>query len=342
MASRLIIDRIKEAVDVEVLLGVLGFDSTKAGMNDVRSRCLIHGGDNPTAFSIRTDLKLWRCYTKSCELDSSGNYSNDVISLVMKVNNISFYQALKFLSDLFNVPIDDENISEEEFNSYRTTVDTKRFTNTITRINKVRGDVPSVISEDVVLSYIFNRDGYFINKGFSKETLDKFEIGAKKDIYGTAWATIPIRDAFGNLVSVSNRRTNGDQDPRYILEEDFEKSRVLYNLNNALVLGEQTIIIVEGFKAAWAVVEAGFENVVACMGAKITKDQINLLIKSNFRNCVLMFDGDEAGLKGMLSASELLKKYFKVSTAYLPDNVSPDDLPREDLKQFLQMYVELI
>jgi DNA primase len=138
---------------------------------------------------------------------------------------------------------------------------------------------------------------------------------------------------------MSARRTDGDDEPRYKIEYAFEKSRVLYNLCTARRTESDQVIIVEGFKAAWAVHEAGFPCVVACMGSVITDDQVSLLVSSRFMKCVLMFDGDKAGRDGMAISLPKLERALRVLPAYLPDGISPDSISREELRDFLNIHV---
>jgi DNA primase len=216
--------------------------------------------------------------------------------------------------------------------------DTSNYIRSITKLNK-RHKQLNILSEEMVASYIAQRDDYFIGQGFAPSTLSTFEIGAMFDSKGVFRATIPIRDAMGRLVGLSGRRTDGDGEPRYRLSYEFQKGSVLYNLHRALQTGSSTIIIVEGFKACWAVHEAGLQNVVACMGAQITDDQVLQLCGTSFRNCLVMLDGDDAGRKGTVTAAQKLSKAFNTQVLSLPDKVSPDDLDRNELRDLLELYL---
>jgi DNA primase len=195
------------------------------------------------------------------------------------------------------------------------------------------------LSEELISHYAEARDDYFVKLGFSPETMEVFEIGFMLDREGVPRATIPIRDVSGTLVSMSGRRTDNDEDPRYCLEYESQKGRVLYNLHRAINSGSDTIILVEGFKALWSVYEAGFGNVAACMGTSITDEQVWLLCATGFRNCILMFDGDKSGLQGIPAAERKLRNAFNVVTIYLPEGKSPDSFDRDELKELLDLYL---
>jgi DNA primase len=331
---------IKESVSPELLLITLGFEVTKHSGDELRAACRVHDGDNKTAFSFRTKSRRWRCFTRRCELGNSGEKDNDVISLVMKVKKVSFYEAVKFLSDLSGVPIEPpgSDLNPQYAENLRVSKDVRNFVRLADHI-KSRQSVDALLSEEELMEYRLNQDDYFLKQGFQQETLNFFEIGAMVDSYGIRRATIPIRDHNGNLVSISGRREDGDDEPRYRIKGDTQKRKILYNLNNALLFDSQVLIVVEGFKASWATHEAGFSNCAACMGSEFLEEQIYLMVQVGIEKCILMFDGDNSGKHGMSSAKDRLSKVFDTRLAWLPDKVSPDDLSRKDLSLFINNYL---
>ncbi len=330
--------QIKEAVDIESLLMCLGFKVTKSSNSEVRAPCIIHGGDNPTGFSIRTETRKWKCFTGRCEVNGEGRAENDLVALVMRTQNLSFIDALQFLSDFSGLHIDVRSNDFVEDEGYKYKRDASRFVKMASRILRPTRP-PSMLSEAQQAAYIVNRDDYFVQQGFHPETLETFQIGGLWDRSGVKRATIPIHDDGGNLVGLSARRTDNDDEPRYEIEYKFQKGKVLYNLHNAKQYGSDLIIIVEGFKACWAVHEAGFPNVAACMGSVITEDQVSLLVSSQFMRCVLLLDGDESGRDGTERSVPKIERALKVIPAYLPDNISPDSISRDELRDFLNIHM---
>ena len=329
---------IKDSVDVELLLKNLGFSVSGCNGSDVRAPCILHGGDNPTGFSMRLDSKTWRCFTRQCEQDSSGSAQNDIFALVMKVRNVPFMESVKYLAQFAGLNLDLENMFVEQTPESRRRRDTTSYIRSISKLSARHRPLDSM-SEETIASYISQRDDYFLKRGFLPTTLSTFEVGAMFDSKGVHRATIPIRDATGRLVSFSGRRTDGDDEPRYRLGYEFKKGSVLYNLHRALQIDTSTLIIVEGFKAAWSVHEAGLGNVVACTGAQITADQVLQVASTDFRNCLVMFDGDGAGRKGLVTAEKKLKQVVNTQVLELPDKVSPDDLDRDELRQLLDLFL---
>lgn len=339
------IDRLKELVDPTQLLLSLGFNISYDNQDEVRAPCIIHGGDNKTAFCFKKSSKRFYCFTKGCESDG-GEVNNDIISLVMKVNKCSFSSAVKFLSGITGFSIDEEEMEEVEVAGIKRERERNKFIRGTKSVSEVLPEVP----EEVVKEYRASGARYFESLGISKDLIDKFELGTTVDFEGVERGTIPIRDECGKLVSISGRRTDGNGEPRYRLVREFKKRKVLYNLNNVVcssssggVVCKDTfggkILVVEGFKALWHVYRCGFDNVVAVMGKVMRPEQRNLLVKCGFGYAYLLLDGDDAGRDGMEKSLLLLQGKINVCPIYLPQGKSPDDLDVSELKDLIKLFI---
>lgn len=339
------IDRLKELVDPTQLVMSLGFKISYDGQDEIRAPCIIHGGDNKTAFCFKKGSKRFYCYTKGCENDS-GEVNNDIISLVMKVNRCSFSSAVSFLSSITGYSVDDGEVEEAEAAGIKKDRERSKFIRGTNNICEVLPEVP----EEVVREYRLKGAKYFESIGIDSGIIDRFELGTTTDFEGIERGTIPIRDEFGRLVSISGRRTDGNGEPRYRLVKEFKKRKVLYNLHNLVYKTQsgglrcreeynEKVIVVEGFKALWHVYNCGFKNVVAVMGKVIRPEQKNLLVRCGFGYTYLLLDGDEAGRDGMEKSLLLLQGKINVSPIYLPQGKSPDDIDFIDLRGLLEMFI---
>ena len=323
MISNTVKELIKNSVDPEHLLTILGVQIYRRSPNEFRGPCAIHGGDNKTAFRLRKDKKTWVCFTKQCHL----TYGSDSIGLVQGILKCDFEHAVKFLADVTGISIEDGK--EIKVNRIKNRLEMERFT----KMRKREYIPPSDVSEYNLQQYAAMRTEYFEepeNGGFPPQVLDLFEIGGCYfDKYNIQRELIPIRDENGILIAFSGRALDKDIEPKYLLTNGFTKDKVLYNLNRAKDFindrNKYTAIVVEGFKAVWYLHMLGYDNVVACMGSKITPGQINLLCKYA-HNVVLMLDGGAAGRDGIESAKDDLKGKIKYDAIYIPDDrKSPDD-----------------
>jgi hypothetical protein len=96
--SQEIIDR----VSMPELLRALGFSPGKGK----RTRCILHGGKNPTAFSFDSDKGVWHCFVCG---EGGGK-----MRLVQRVLGLDPRTALAWLGDLAGVHLEDRPLSPAE------------------------------------------------------------------------------------------------------------------------------------------------------------------------------------------------------------------------------------
>jgi len=150
----------------------------------------------------------------------------------------------------------------------------------------------------------------------------------------------PIMDQRGRVVAFGGRIL-GDGQPKYLNSRDtplFDKGRTLYALDKARagVAGgagrtPAALVVVEGYMDVIALHEAGFAGAVAPLGTAVTERQIEALWKLA-PEPILCLDGDAAGQRAALRAAErvlpLLKPGFSLRFATLPTSDDPDSLIR--------------
>ncbi len=322
------LNRLKEALDADQLLSMLGFDVSKSTPQEIRAVCKIHGGSNRSSFRMNKQTKNWICFSEACQED----VGYDVISLVQHVLGLSFPDTVNYLENVAGVNIHDEAAYIE----FKRAKDRKDF---VGQMSDNRQIPSTLITEEYLRSYKKFRSEYFEENGFSKEVLDEFEVGGGYvDKYGFQRDVIPIRDSEGKLKAYSCRDITGkaDESFKYLLTKGFDKDKVLYNLHKAKdYMGEsKVLIIVEGFKSVWKLNMAGYKNVVACMGSRITSGQQNLLYSNAF-NVILLLDGDKAGVKGTVRALDDMKGKINVIPLFFPyEDKDPGDLSVEEFSEF--------
>ena len=149
---------------------------------------------------------------------------------------------------------------------------------------------------------------------------------------GVQRETIPVRDEDGNLLTISQRRTDSDEDPKYTLMKDIKKEATLYNLHIAKEYTglDRTLILVEGFVDVWSLSLLGIYNVVAMMGTYVTPNQARLLWKYS-ENIIVMLDPDDAGREAAPKVAEMLQQGASVQVIELPDGKDPKNLTYMDL-----------
>lgn len=316
---------LKESVDLHSLIYSLGFKITNENSKEIRCTCIIHGGDNKSAFRLNKEKRTWICFTHKCHEE----HGYDLLGLIKGSLRVDFRGAVDHLKKL----VGDHVVND----SYKTA---RKFSSS--RDSFIRAYAPprkpEYVNEDHLISYRPLRSQSFLREdNFSNETLDYFEIaGGFTDKWNVLRDIIPIRDASGELQAYSLkdiRRNPPDTSFKYIITEGFLKDLVLYNMHNAKIYAEYfPLIVVEGFKSVWRLYDYGIYNVVCVMGSCITEGQMKLLKTYAIHGVVVMFDVDKAGKIGADLAEEYLNKEnikTTIVTIQREDVQKDDDGPAE-------------
>ncbi|MCH8837981.1 MAG: toprim domain-containing protein [Candidatus Marinimicrobia bacterium] len=173
---------------------------------------------------------------------------------------------------------------------------------------------------------------YLRQRYIDPNTAREFGIGYCKNGIMSGRIAIPIHDMAGNLAAYCGRAINNTQ-PKYRFPRGFPKSKVVYNLNRVIDSGYDEVAVVEGFFDVFTLHKAGIES-VALMGSSLSQDQKKQLLSLEQR-LVLMFDGDQAGRRGMEKAISALQGKQPLKVIYLPENVQPEHLGISYLKELL-------
>ncbi len=136
--------------------------------------------------------------------------------------------------------------------------------------------------------------------GISKKTGKPFDYFRKRVMF-------PIIDVTGNVVAFGGRVMD-DSIPKYLNTSDtpaFKKSRNLFALNYAKGKCSDRLILCEGYMDVIALHAHGFENAVATLGTAITPDQARIMAKYT-KQVIISYDSDEAGQRAANKAMKLL------------------------------------
>tara|TARA_R110002020_G_scaffold194354_10_gene395172 strand:+ start:18175 stop:19236 length:1062 start_codon:yes stop_codon:yes gene_type:complete len=275
--------------------------------NRIAFPCPVHGGDNAEGCSIFTDGNTakgnWNCWTHSCEEDFTTNLFGFVRGVLShrKGEKVSMFDAANFALKFLNTDLGDlKTYKLSEANK-----DIKLLE--IFEREPPRENVG--ISREQILKSIEIPSKYYINRGYSKEVLETFDVGLciKKNKPMSRRVVVPIYDEDYNYVGCIGRSTSENMQPKWLHSRGFRKSSYLYGLNVAKesIMNTQTAVLVEGQGDVWRLHEAGITNAVGIFGASLSEDQLILLEKSGALNLVILTDTDEAGEK---AAQQIVKR----------------------------------
>lgn len=318
--------------------------------------CPWHDDKSPS-FQVDQRRQSWVCWV--C------NIRGDVFDFVMRREGVEFFDALKMLAELHNIPLQTTGFKTKKGspNDKQTLYDACKWAESQFQRVLAESDNAQLarkyladrgITEDIVedfqlgfapASYQWLAD-LARNTSFSKEVLEACGLIAKTERSNSYYERFrgrlifPIRDTLNRPIAFGGRLVPGvfepDKEPpgKYINSPEtrlFSKSETLYGLN--LVKNElnrtKELTVVEGYTDVIAAWQAGLRNVVACLGTALNSRHIRL-IKRYANRINLVLDGDVAGLT---RANQILDLFVAESVDLrilsLPDNADPFDYLRD-------------
>lgn len=311
----------------------------KRGRNMV-GLCPFHGEKTPS-FNIYTETDSFYCF--GC------GASGDVISFIMKIDNLDYVEAVKYLAQRagMDMPEDgyDDSLSRLRKRVYEANREAARFYYKTLISEKGRAGLNYFRSRMLADSTIrhfglgFADDNwgslceYLKSKGFKDSELVAANLAVRRrsgnGIYDrfTNRVMFPIIDLRGNVIAFGGRIMT-DEKPKYLNTSDtpvFKKSENLFSLNNAKNSGSRTLILCEGYMDVIAVNQAGFQNAVATLGTALTSEQA-VLMKRYADEVIICYDADEAGQKATARAIPLLRNAgLNIRVLTIPNGKDPDE-----------------
>lgn len=315
----------------------------KRNGTDFVALCPFHREKTPS-FHISSDKQLYYCF--GC--GSGGN----IIDFVMKIENLDFIDAIKFLAERAGITLEEEVYSPEIQKKH----DEREG---ILKMNKLAAKryVKNLAEDDAkgAREYAFGR-------GLNREIISSFGIGYAKE----SWSDLvdylrengftndeivraglavknekgnvydkfrnrlmfPVIDVRGNVIAFSGRALD-DSPAKYMNSPEtpvFHKGNNIFALNLAKQhSAKDGIILVEGNMDAVSLHSYGFPNAVAGLGTALTDSQAQLL-KRYTPVVYLCYDNDEAGQKACEKAIETLSSAgIKLKVLSYSDAKDPDE-----------------
>lgn len=335
-----VIDDIRSANDIVDVIGQ--YVKLKRSGSSYVGLCPFHNEKTPS-FHVNGDKQFFHCF--GCGV------GGDVFGFMMKYGNYSYPDALKVLADRVNYTLPEPEMTAD-------IVKKRELKQSLYEIHKIaaRFYYEQLMSNNGrhAVDYLDNRQvklgarrkfglGYspiakgalyeeLKSKGFSEESILKSGLVTKKDngaFYDKFFNRLmfPIIDVYGNIIGFGGRIL-GEGQPKYLNSpetEIFNKSRNLYNLNNAKAAKVREFILVEGYMDAIAIYQAGFHNVVASLGTAFNENHAKVL-KAYADSVILLFDSDDAGVKAVLRAIPVLRNAgLKIKVLQVHDAKDPDE-----------------
>ncbi|MFS1517885.1 DNA primase [Bacillus sp. SM2101] len=308
--------------------------------------CPFHGEKSPS-FSVSPEKQIYHCF--GC--GAGGN----AFSFLMELEGLSFVEAAERLAA-------------------KVDVDVSKYTTAPIEVAKSNESSKMLEAHDLLKKFyhhllVNTKEGqdaldYLLNRGITKEMIEKFEIGyaldswdfiskflmkrgfsaillekagliVKKDADGSFYdrfrnrIMFPIYDHQGRVVAFSGR-VLGNEKPKYLNSPEssiFNKRKLLYNFHQSRlhIRKQQHVILFEGFGDVIAANKCGIEHSIATMGTSLTDEQARI-IRRNVESITICYDSDNAGIEASFRASKLLSdEGCFVKIAQMPEGFDPDD-----------------
>lgn len=357
------IDRIIDAADIVDV--VSGYVTLRRAGASYKGLCPFHDDKTPS-FYVSPSKGLCKCF--SC--GKGGN----VVHFIMEEEQLSYYEALKFLAKKYGIEVEERQLTDEE------------------RLQQNERESMFAVNEwasnyfhDTMMSTDDGRSiglAYFRTRGFRDDIIEKFRLGfclPSYDAMSKAAVKKGFREDFIVKTGLAFRRDDGTLRDRYrdraifpwfavsgkivafggrVLDartkgvnqkyinspesDIFHKSRELYGIFQAkkAIAKEDRVFMVEGYTDVISMHQCGIENVVANSGTALNVAQIKLLHRFT-SNITLLYDGDSAGIHAALRGTDmLLAEGMHVKILLLPDGDDPDSFARKHTAEDFKAYID--
>jgi DNA primase len=356
------IDQIRLRADVLEVVG--DFVSLKKKGQNYWACCPFHDEKTPS-FSVNPVKGIYKCF--GC------GKAGDAIRFVMDVEGVSYVESLRYLAKKYDIPVEESETTSDEEALRQHERDSLYIISNFAKSHFQQQLHETDEGKAFGMSYFRERQfnqktiqafelGYSqksydallkdaLGKGHSQELLEKaglvvrHETGRVYDRFRDR-VIFPIHNLSGRVIAFGARMLGQDKNqPKYLNSPEtdiYHKSQVLYGIYQAkqAIRQQDLCLLTEGYTDVISLHQAGIEHVVASSGTSLTIEQIRL-IRRFTTHVVLLYDGDNAGIKAALRGMDLmLEEEMDLKVVILPNGDDPDSYLKKvgvaSFKEYLQ------
>ncbi|QEM07736.1 DNA primase [Mucilaginibacter rubeus] len=361
MIQKSTIDRIMEATDIVEVIGEF-VQLKKRGANYVGLSPFAN--ERTPSFTVSPAKGIFK--------DFSTGKGGSAVTFLMELEKFSYPEALKWLAKKYGIEVEETVEAPENREE-----DLRRESLMIVSAFAAKFFHEAMLETEEGQSIGLS---YFKERGFTAETIKKFELGYSPDQW-EAFTGAAIRNGYKEQFLVESglsvKRDNGALFDRYrgrvmfpihsftgrvigfggrTLKKDknvakyvnspeseiYHKSNVLYGLYFAkkAIREQDNCYLVEGYADVLSVHQTGVENVVASSGTSLTTEQIKLIARFT-KNITILYDGDAAGIKASLRGLDMiLEEGLNVKVVLFPDGHDPDSFVQSKGSSAFKKHIE--
>ena len=358
MIDKETVDKILDAADIVDV--VSDFVHLRRRGSNYVGLCPFHNEKTPS-FSVSRSKGICKCF--SCGKGGSP------VNFIMEHEQMSYYEALKYLAKKYNIEVTERELTNEEKQAQ-----SERENMLLVNDFALKNFEDNLFNTDegrsVGLSYFYERE-------FSDSTIKKFHLGysmegkselynaIKKNGYNPTYAIeaglcikgehgvydrfkgrvmFPVLNIAGKVIAFGGRTLKKDP-AKYVNSPEsiiYKKKNELYGLYQAkqAIVKKDKCFLVEGYTDVLSMHQSGIENVVASSGTSLTEGQIRLIHRFT-DNITVLYDGDSAGIKASLRGIDLLlAEGMNVKVLLLPDGDDPDSFAKKHNAAEFQGFID--
>jgi DNA primase len=360
LISKITIDNVFETARVEEVIG--DFVQLKKSGSNFKGLSPFTDERSPS-FMVSPVKQIWK--------DFSSGKGGNVVAFLMEHEHFTYPEAIKYLAKKYGIEVEgtEQTAEEKEHANERESLylvsefAKEYFHNTLLKTEEGKA---------IGLSY-------FKERGFTDETIKKFELGYSPDSWDAftnhaikkgykleflektgltivkeekqfdrfkGRVMFPILSMSGRTLGFGGRILTSEKKAAKYLnspESDiYHKSKVLYGIFHAKqsIAKEDNCYLVEGYTDVIQFYQTGIHNVVSSSGTALTPEQIRLINRLT-KNITVLFDGDAAGLRASLRGIDLiLEQGMNVKICTFPEGEDPDSFSRKNSLEELTLYLE--
>jgi len=359
LISQSSIDLVFETARVEEVIG--DFVQLKKSGSNYKGLSPFSDERSPS-FMVSPVKQIWK--------DFSSGKGGNVVAFLMEHEHFTYPEAIKYLAKRYNIEIEEteqSNEQKEHANERESLYLVNEFANSYFQNILHKTDQGKSIGL-----------GYFKERGFTEETIRKFDLGysldawqaftdeALKQGYNIEYlektgltivkddkrfdrfkgrVMFPIKSMSGRVLGFGGRiLINDKKAAKYVNSpesEVYHKSNVLYGIFHAKqsIAKEDNCFLVEGYTDVIQFHQTGIKNVVASSGTALTPEQIRLINRLT-KNITVLFDGDAAGIRASIRGIDLiLEQGMNVKVCTFPQGEDPDSFARNNTLEELTLYL---
>ena len=360
MITRTTIDQVYETARVEEVIG--DFVVLKKSGSNFKGLSPFSQERTPS-FMVSPVKQIWK--------DFSSGKGGNVVAFLMEHEHFTYPEAIRFLANKYNIEIEETEQSNEE----------KEKANARESLYLVNQFAQESFTQDlwefpegkaIGLSY-FRERGFtdeiirLFGLGYAAQQRDRFYKKAAKAGYAENYIVetgliiknergavdrfrgrviFPIRSMAGRVQGFGGRILSATlKTAKYINSpesEVYHKSKVLYGMFEAkkAIAKEDICYLVEGYTDVIQMFQLGIENIVSSSGTALTPEQIRL-VRRLTSNIVVLFDGDQAGLRAAIRGIDLiLEQGMNVRVCSFPEGEDPDSFAKSHTREEIIKYLK--